>query len=411
MHSSFDTASKTVTFILAGGKGKRLSPLTGRRAKPLVPFGGFLRLIDFTLSNCINSGLNRVYLLTQYEANSIHEYINVPAENTEFSCVPSRVSRLYRGTADAVAQNLGLLDLERPDHVLILSADHIYKMDYRKLLRFHTSHGGAVTIAASESPRQLAKELGVLETDASGRITGFEEKPQRLRSVPGDSSNVLTSMGVYVFRPSILRQALVRDALSLSTHDFGQDILPSLVSSHAVYACKSSIWSDAGSAYWRDVGSIDSYHMAHMELMQTNPPFDPYGDSDWPVYRRGVASFEHVRPIQRTANSIVCSNSTAFQGGISESVISPDVEVDPSAKLRDSIVMRGARIGRDARIRRTIVEEGIHIPAGMKIGFNLNLDRERFVVTDGGVVVVHSENRRRLDLDSERLLLCERIVA
>jgi len=259
MQSKTGMDFSTLTFILAGGQGKRLAPFTSGRAKPLVSFGGIFRIVDFTLSNCVNSGLERAYLLTQYKADSIRGYIETSSWTTDFVCAPSSPSSSYLGTADAVYKNIHLFTEAKADYVLILASDHIYKMDYRKLLRFHASHGGDATIAAVQYPRKLSKELGVLDVDERGQVVHFEEKPEYPQGHRSDSSMVLASMGIYVFSAAALRKALLRDAGNFNgSHEFGRDLIPDLLRTGRVFAYDFTNNSGSLGAYWRDVGSVDT---------------------------------------------------------------------------------------------------------------------------------------------------------
>jgi glucose-1-phosphate adenylyltransferase len=385
--------STTLTFVLAGGQGKRLSPFTSGRAKPLVSFGGVFRIIDFTLSNCINSGLERAYLLTQYKSDSFRQYFEASSWTSDFICLPSRVSSGYRGTADSVYQNLDMIRHAKADYVLVLAADHIYKMDYRKLIRFHESHGGGATIAAVQPPRH-ATELGILQVDERGQVLHFEEKPEQFRKQSSDSAAILANMGVYVFNASTLRQALLLNAGNFGgSHEFGRDVFPELVRAVPVFAYDFSN-SNALGSYWRDVGTIDSYHRSHMELLLRASLFDPYGDSCWPTYAGGKeVSFRNVtKDSSWVIDSIVSPDAQVAGATILQSVISPSVYVAPTAQVQGCVLMRGVRVGRDARIRHAIVDEGVVIPDGERIGCDTAEDRRRFSLTENGVAVVHAGN-------------------
>jgi glucose-1-phosphate adenylyltransferase len=397
----------TLTFILAGGQGKRLAPFTSGRAKPLVSFGGMFRIIDFTLSNCVNSGLERAYLLTQYKADSVRSYIEASSWTTDFVCAPSSPSSGYHGTADAVYKNMHLFTEAKADYVLILASDHIYKMDYRKLLRFHANHGGDATIATVQYPRKLSKELGVLDIDERGQVVHFEEKPEYPRVRRPDSSAVLASMGVYVFNSAALRKALLRDAGNFNgSHEFGKDVMPDLIRTARVFAYDFTNANGPLDAYWRDVGNIDTYYRAHMELLLLNSTFDPYGDARWPVCAGGRhLQFQSSGPnagrnpdlnSSYGVDSVISPDSDVSGATIRQSVLSPSVYVAPSAEISGSILMSGVRVGPGARVRHAIIGEGVVIPEGAQIGCDFIEDRRRFHVTENGVVVVHGPDAVRI---------------
>jgi glucose-1-phosphate adenylyltransferase len=395
MHANTSADSSILTFVLAGGRGKRLFPLTSRRAKPLVPFGGVFQIIDFTLSNCVNSGLEHAYLLTQYKADSVRQYIETSSWTTNFVCLPPSPPSVYHGTADSLYQNLHLFRHQKADYVLVLASDHIYKMDYRKLIRFHASHGGDATIAAVQCPPRLTKELGVLEVAERGQVVRFEEKPEQSRERSSDSSRVLASMGVYVFNTSALHEAIIRDAGKFSgSHEFGKDVLPSLIHTHRVFAYDFTNGNGALGNYWRDVGTIDSYHRTHMELLLLTSSFDPYNDARWPIYAGGKdLSFRHVTTDSSwVVDSIISPGAEVAGATILQSIISPSAYVAPTAQVQGSVLMPGVRVGRHARIRRAIIDEGAVIPDGERIGYDAAEDRLRFFVTESGVVAVHSSN-------------------
>ena len=283
---------KVLAMILAGGRGERLYPLTRDRAKPAVPFGGIYRIIDFTLSNCINSDIRRIYVLTQYKSTSLNRHIqfgwnilSVPLG--EFIGVIPAQQRMgeqwYQGTADAIFQNIYLLQDEKPDHVLILSGDHIYKMDYRKMIAFHLEQGADLTVAAIRMDRGLSKEFGVVEVDGNRQIIGFEEKPDAPKTLPGDPDGILASMGVYVFQTEVLVRRLIEDVRSESSHDFGKDIIPKMIQKDKVVAFDFREGDQGGTGYWRDVGTIDAYFEANMDLVSVTPHLNLY-DPQWPVF-------------------------------------------------------------------------------------------------------------------------------
>jgi len=385
-----NASPKTLVFVLAGGKGERLSPLTNKQAKPAVPFLGVYRMIDFTLSNCVNSGFQRAYVLTQYRRTSLHKYLS-----SHYSDVvvvkPPVAPRRYRGTADAVYQNLALLKEYRPEHVLILSADHIYKMDYTPLLSFHRESGADATIAATEFPKCQGHQFGILRTDSQRRVHDFEEKPTDPACVPDKPDTCLVNMGVYVFKANVLIEALLRDAVHLdSSHDFGKDIFPGLIHTHRVNAHVFDAGPGGAAAYWRDAGTLDSYYESQMELLATNAPRAPYDDDVWPI-RPAVAGPARVLGnrgyVLGVLNALVCPRAVVH-GFVVHSVVGPGAFVEPKSEVQDSILMRGVRVGQGARMCRTIVEEDVQIPPNVEIGYDPVQDRRFFHITAGGVVVV-----------------------
>jgi glucose-1-phosphate adenylyltransferase len=350
MHSSAGIASRTTTFVLASEANKRLIPLTSGKVKPLVPFGGLFRIVDFTLSNCDNSGIEHAYIVTGRNSNLMRRYIESASWKTELLCLPPLSPAGYRGTADALYQNLNLFCRNPDGLVLVLPSDHIYKMDYRKLLRFHAAHGGDATVAA----------------------------------IPRVQSN----MGIYVFSVAALRRALLRDAVdSLSSHDLAKDILPQLIQSDRVVAYDFTAQSSDLGSYWREIDSIDSYYRSQMELLVMNSPFDPYTDARWPAYAGG-----RVLPPISTGleDSFISRNSHVSSSAVLKSVIASEVEISGPAHIERSVLMRGVRVGRWVKLRRVIVNEGASIPDGETIGFDIDKDCRRFHVTEGGVVIVQA---------------------
>lgn len=394
--------NKVVTMLLAGGRGERLYPLTRDRAKPAVPFGAIYRIIDFTLSNCINSDIRRIYILTQYKSTSLQRHIqrgwNILAtalgEFIEIIPAQQRIDEhWYQGTADAIFQNLYTLQNERPDLVLILSGDHIYKMDYRKMIAYHLEKQADLTVAAIRMERRLSREFGVMEIDGEGRIIGFQEKPTEPKTIPGDSEGILASMGIYVFNTEVLVRRLIEDARSDSSHDFGKDVIPSMIQKDRAFAFDFRQGDCGKVGYWRDVGTIDAYYEANMDLVSVTPQLNLY-DPDWPIF-----TYQPPYPPAKTVlieegrvgtalNSIV-SNGTIISGGsVKRSILSPRVQVHSYAEVEDSILLEGVDVGRHVRIRRTIIDKEVRIPEGMKIGYDLEEDGKRFTVTPSGIVVV-----------------------
>jgi glucose-1-phosphate adenylyltransferase len=393
---------KVLAVILAGGRGERLYPLTRDRAKPAVPFGGIYRIIDFTLSNCINSDIRHIYALTQYKSTSLHRHIQLGwsilasplGEFIEVIPAQQRIDdQWYQGTADAIYQNFYTLQEERPDVVLVLSGDHIYKMDYRKMIAFHLEKGAELTVAAVRMDRKLSKEFGVIEIDPSWRIIGFQEKPEEPRTIPGDPEGILASMGVYVFNTEILVRRLIEDARSDSDHDFGKNIIPMMIGKDPVFAFDFALGDQGGAGYWRDVGTIEAYFDATMDLISVTPQFNLY-DPQWPIltyqppYPPAKTVHAEESRVGTAINSILSNGCIISGGSVRRSVLSPRVRVHSFAEVEDSILFEGVDIGRSAKIRRTIVDKDVHIPEGMTIGIHLDEDAKRFTVTDSGIVVI-----------------------
>lgn len=397
-----------LAMVLAGGKGSRLEPLTRDRAKPAVPFGGLYRIIDFTLSNCINSGLRRMLVLTQYKAASLDRHINVGwrflnRELDEFIDILPPQQRIdehwYQGTADAVYQNIYSIEKSRPEHVLILSGDHIYKMDYSQLIREHKLSNADVTIACIPVNLEEGTQFGVLQVDERRRIVSFQEKPAHPQPLPGDPTRCLASMGIYAFKAEFLFDELCRDAThSHSAHDFGKNIIPSIIDTHLVRAYPFQDKNTGDSLYWRDVGTLDAYYEANMDLVAVAPELNLY-DKTWPVrtyqpllpppkFVFSQADAEEPR-VGQAWDSMVCSGSIISGGRVQRSIISADVRVNSWAEVEDSILFDGVDVGRYAKIRRAIIDKGISIPEGMEIGYDLAADRARgFAISEAGIVVI-----------------------
>jgi glucose-1-phosphate adenylyltransferase len=397
-----------LAILLAGGAGERLHPLTRNRAKPAVPFGGIYRIIDFTLSNCFNSNCRRIQVLVQYKSLSLSRHIRFAwsffhSEIGEFvEVIPpqQRVnSNWYLGTADAIYQNLYSVEQEAPREVLILSADHIYKMDYQKMVAFHRDAGADLTMAAIETPSCGASRFGVLETDASGKVVGFEEKPAHPRPMPDRPDYALASMGIYVFNYQALKQAVLADADTPgSTHDFGKDIIPRLIENARVFAYNFRDENKKEAKYWRDVGTLDAFWEANMDLVAVDPEFNLY-DKEWPIRTRPPvappAKFVFAQQGNRfgvAVDSIVSPGCIVSGGMVKHSILSPDVRVNSFSHVEESIVMNEAVIGRHARIRRAIIEKHAHVPEGAVIGYDLLEDAKRFRVTERGIVVVEASD-------------------
>jgi glucose-1-phosphate adenylyltransferase len=411
-----------LTVILAGGKGSRLEPLTRDRAKPAVPFGGSYRIIDFTLSNCLNSGMRRLLVLTQYKAMSLDRHINVGwqryfcRELGEFADVVPPQQRIdeqwYQGTADAVYQNIYTIEKEQPRYVLVLAGDHIYKMDYMKLLEFHLETGADATIGVLRRRREEAsRQFGVMQVDTSSRVIGFEEKPADPKPVPGDEDCCLASMGIYLFTARFLFEELCRDATRRgSRHDFGGDVIPSIIGTNRVYAYPFRDENRKKDYYWRDVGTLDAYYDANMDLIAVDPELNMY-DEEWPIrtYQpnlpppKFVFADEHRRGF--ALDSIVCPGSIVSGGAVQRSIIGPRTRINSYAQVTDSILFSGVDIGRRAKVRRAIIDKGVHIPEGAEIGYDPEADRARgFVVTESGVTVIPKAEGTERWLGTERMV-------
>lgn len=395
--------------ILAGGKGSRLEPLTRDRAKPAVPFGGAYRIIDFALSNCLNSGLRRSLVLTQYKAMSLDRHINLGwrhfycRELGEFIDVVPPQQRIdeqwYQGTADAVYQNIYSLEKERPEYVVILAGDHIYKMNYRTMVDFHKENNADLTIGALRVSQEDARSFGVMEIDSDHRVFGFEEKVPNPKTIPGDDGYCFASMGIYVFTARFLFEQLCKDATrTRSTHDFGHDLIPSIIDDYRVFAFPFRDENRKGDAYWRDVGTLDAYFEANMDLIAVDPQLNIY-DRRWPLrsYQPNYPPPKFVFSgrdgdydrVGRATDSIVCAGSIVSGGQVERCILGPNVRVNSYAHIEDSILFEGVDVGRHCQIRRAIIDKGIHIPAGARIGFDPEEDRMHgFTVSPQGIVVI-----------------------
>jgi glucose-1-phosphate adenylyltransferase len=399
---------KTLALVLAGGKGSRLEPLTRDRAKPAVPFGGAYRIIDFVLSNCLNSGLRRMLVLTQYKAMSLDRHINLGwrhffcRELGEFLDILPPQQRIdeqwYQGTADAVYQNIYAIEKERPEHVVILAGDHIYKMNYRSMVDYHKQVGADITVGALRVDPIEARQFGVMQVDSNDRIVGFQEKVANPQTIPGDPDHCLASMGIYVFNARFLFEQLCRDATRAdSQHDFGRNIIPSLVDTHRVFAFPFRDENRKSDAYWRDVGTLDSYYEANLDLVGIDPMLNLY-DEAWPIRTHqpnipppkfvfGSGGHEGRQGV--ALDSIVSPGCIVSGGRVERSVLSPRVRINSYAHVEGSILFEGVNVGRYAKVRNAIIDKGVNIPPGVQIGFNAEEDRARgFTITERGIVVI-----------------------
>ncbi|MBZ5718913.1 MAG: glucose-1-phosphate adenylyltransferase [Acidobacteriia bacterium] len=394
----------TLAVLLAGGAGERLYPLTRDRAKPAVTFGGIYRIIDITLSNCINSDLRRVYILTQYKALSLNRHVRegwniLGREIGEFIEVLPPMKRVseqwYQGTADAVYQNIYSIGSEQPKHVLILAGDHIYKMNYRRMLHQHEESGADVTLATIQIDPAETHRFGVVDVDRDKRVVGFLEKPAQtdLRALH-NPDKVSASMGIYLFNTDVLIPVLLKDAEDEdSSHDFGKDILPKMVDDYRVYAFDFVDENKKEALYWRDVGTLEAYYEANMDIVSVSPVFNLY-DADWPIrtHQRQYppAKFVFAEP-ERTGqalDSIVSAGCIVSGSSVRNSILSPDVRVNSYTEVDASILFSHVNIGRHCKIRKAIIDRDVHIPEGTTIGYDTEADRQRYFVTETGITVV-----------------------
>ena len=401
-----------LAIVLAGGEGNRLFLLTKERAKPAVPFGGQYRLIDFALSNLVNGGFRHIVALTQYKSHSLDRHLartwSLSGLVDEYvASVPAQMRmgpRWFAGSADAIYQNLNIIRDEAPRYIILLGADHIYRMDPRQFLDAHIESGAGVSVAAQPIPIEDAQAFGVIDVEASGQIRGFQEKPADPAPMPGDPTRVLASMGNYIFTTEFLIDAVTRDAASEnSNHDVGGDIIPLLVddgSAHVYDFSRQMVpgQSERERGYWRDVGTLDSYYYASMDLVAALPIFDLY-NNEWPIlawqFHQPPAKFIHsYGGVDGYAlNSLVCSGAVVTGGRVDQSILAPGVRVNAKAEVKDSVLFDGVDVGEEAIIRRAILDKNVRVQAGARIGVDLKRDRERFTVSPDGVVVVGKNQR------------------
>ena len=399
-----DMLKQTLVFTLAGGVGERLYPLTRDRAKPAVPFGGVFRIIDFPLSNCLNSGFHRISVLTQYKSFSLDRHLKMgwnifPSEQGEFLDTIPPQQRMgehwYQGTADAIFQNIYTLDKTRPDWVIILAGDHVYKMNYCDMLSVHLAHEADLTIACIEVPCSEAHRFGVLSVDDRDRIVEFHEKPDDPTPAPGNPDRSLASMGIYIFSTKMLVRRVIEDAKHRTSHDFGKDIIPEMVRLDRVFAFNFKDDDDQPS-YWRDIGTIDAYWESNMDLTAISPEFDLY-DTTWPIRthqeqhppaKTVVAESAKGSRYGEAVNSLVSPGCVVSGARVERSVLSPAVRVGGHSEILESVLMEGVEVGEDVRIRRAIIDKDVQIPDGVTIGYDHDEDTKRFTVTDSGIAVV-----------------------
>jgi len=394
-----------LVMILAGGRGQRLHPLTKDRTKPAVPFGGIYRLIDFTLSNCVNSGMRRIYVLTQYKSDSLNRHLSLAwriynRELDEFiDPIPAQQrtgASWYLGTADAIYQNIALMKRSGAKYLFVLSGDHIYKMDYRLMLDFHKECKAAATIAALEKPRDVVQEFGVAAIDTESRLVEFQEKPDCPKTIPGRDDVCLVSMGVYLFNVDFLLDSLERDSKMDTEHDFGKNVIPMMMNTGKVCVYNFRSEQRLEPRYWEDIGTLDAYWKASMGLLELNPKFNLYNPK-WPVrcyhgqYPPARTVFGDDHRVGFTGNvldSMICEGCVVVGATVKHSILSPGVRVRCYAEVRDSVVMNSVIIGKNAKIRKAIIDKDVVIENGAVIGHDEARDRQRFDVTRGGVVVV-----------------------
>jgi glucose-1-phosphate adenylyltransferase len=396
----------TVALILAGGRGTRLKDLTDLRSKPAVPFGGKFRIIDFPLSNCINSGIRRIGVATQYKSHSLIQHIQrgwgfLRGEFNEFVEIWPAQQRVaedwYKGTADAVYQNLDIIRNIGAEYVLILAGDHIYKMDYGQMLATHVRNQADMTVACINVPIEDAKAFGVIGVDGADRVIDFKEKPEKPDALPDNPTQAFASMGIYVFNAAFLYEQLIRDADDPnSEHDFGKNVIPQIISKYRVFAHRftdSCIGRENQTYYWRDVGTVDAYWEANMEMTKVTPELNLY-DADWPIWtyqeQLPPAKFVFNSDERRgmATDSLISGGCIISGAVINQSVLFSDVHVHSFSQIEDSVIMPNVEVGRHVKLKRVVVDKGASIPDGMEIGFDLALDKKRFYVSEKGITLV-----------------------
>jgi len=402
--------SGALAVIMAGGRGERLKDLTLHRCKPATPFGGKFRIIDFVLSNCVNSGIRQIFLMTQYKGQSLIQHVQrgwsyLRGEFGEFvDVVPAQQqigTQWYRGTADCVYQNLDLIRAKAPKHVLVLAGDHIYKMDYGPMIASHVEKGADITVGVVEVPSESAREFGVLSVTEWNRVTKFAEKPREPESIPGRPGVALASMGIYVFNGRLLEKLLLADAQNeQSAHDFGKNIIPDAIEKLQVFAYPFTDVKTRAQNYWRDVGTVDAFYEANIELVYVAPELNLY-DEEWPIWtyqlHQPPAKFVLNEEGRRgmATNSMVSGGCIVSGANIDQSLLFSNVHVDERSSVHRSVIMPGVKIGSGCTIRKAILDEGCLIPDGMQIGVDRAADAARFTVSEGGVVLVTADMLQR----------------
>jgi glucose-1-phosphate adenylyltransferase len=402
--------SGTLAVVMAGGRGERLKDLTEHRCKPATPFGGKFRIIDFVLSNCVNSGIRQISILTQYKAQSLIEHVHrgwsyLRGEFGEFvEVVPAQQqigAAWYRGTSDALYQNLDLILSHRPKHVLVLAGDHIYKMDYGPMIAYHVEKGADVTVGVVVLPAKDSRSFGVLTATEWNRVTKFTEKPETPDTLPNRPDSILASMGIYVFNTRLLERLLVEDAADThSHHDFGKNVIPQAIGHRQVFAYPFQDVKTRAQSYWRDVGTIDAFYEANVELVHVDPELNIY-DREWPIWTYQV----HSPPAKfvlddegrrgMAVNSMVSGGCIISGATVRGSLLFSDVRVDEHSSVEGAVILPHVEIGRDCHVRHAIIDEGCQIPDGTLIGFDPAADAKRFHVTEKGVVLATSDMLRR----------------
>lgn len=395
-------AFEVLTFIMAGGRGERLDPLTRDRTKPAVPFGGIYRIIDFTLSNCVNSGLRRVYVLTQYKSFSLQKHLLagwdiVSSQLGEFIDIIPAQQRIsadwYKGTADAIYQNLYAVQDCNPNLVLILAGDHIYKMNYQHMIKYHREKKADVTVACIPMPKESSPQFGVIEVDRNDHVCGFQEKPSQPKTIPGDTGMILASMGIYLFERDVLINELQLDAKQEdSGHDFGKNVIPQMLrSGKKVYVYKF-VDENNRPKYWRDIGTRDAYYQANMDLLTRDSQINLH-DRSWPV-RTYHAQYPPIRMIStKTGSGTVVDSMVAggcvIEGGyVEKTILSSNVKIGDNARVKNSVIMESVTVGEGAQIQNAIIDKEVVIPPHSRIGYDPQLDARRFVLTTSGIVIV-----------------------
>ncbi len=404
--------ARVLSLVLAGGEGKRLAPLTADRAKPAVPFAGHYRLVDFVLSNLANGGYLKIVVLTQYKSHSLDLHISrtwrmSPLLGSFVSPVPAQMRRgphWFSGSADAIYQNLNLIADEKPEYICVFGADHIYRMDPRQMVAQHIDTGAGVTVAGVRVPLEEASQGGVIEAGEGTAIRSFKEKPSEPAALPDDPDHAFASMGNYVFTASTLAEAVSIDADDEdSAHDLGGDIVPMLVDqgiAHVHDFTDNQVpgEKEADHGYWRDVGTLDAYYEAHMDLVSAHPKFNLYNDR-WPIYTSGPSLpparfvFEGVEGTGRVLNSMVCAGAIVCGATVEGSVISPGVMIHPDATVEQSVLFHDVVVGRGAVVRNTVLDKNVEVPPGARIGVDSDADRKRFKVSDNGIVVIGKDEK------------------